>query len=219
MESADIYRQLSRSLHLRLSENRRAAGDEEHFWFIRSLYQFVWEPERLAEDVWAATQRYPWDGQLTADTRVFAVSHYLRTQVNKIMNERFVMPRLGAVLVRAQFRFHDTLNQPQDMWVIPGMVLQGCSSSNELILNGVLHEVVAVGAGEQGTQFVEVRMLERYRKRGEPQRDIMLASTTRRGCCGSRTARPTGPRRAAPSRATRPSSCSTRRTSGSATGC
>ena len=60
------------------------------------------------------------------------------------------------------------------MWVIPGMVLQGCSSSGELILNGVLYEVTAVGAGEHGTQWIEVRMLERYRKRGEPQRDIML---------------------------------------------
>ena len=90
------------------------------------------------------------------------------------MNERFVKPLLGAVLVRALFEFHDTLNQPQDMWVIPGMVLQGCSSSNDLILNGVLYQVTAVGEGPLGTQFVEVCMLERYRKRGEAASLIVL---------------------------------------------
>ena len=174
MESADVYRQLARSLHLRLSENRRAARDPEHWWFLQTLYQFVWEPERLPEDVWAATQRYPWDGQLTADTRVLAVSHYLRTRVNRIMNERFVRPLLGAVLVRARFEFKDTLNQPQDMWVLPGMVLQGCSQSNSVILNGVLYGVTAVGEGQQGALFVQVRMLPRYRKRGEGNELITL---------------------------------------------
>jgi hypothetical protein len=62
MEGADIYRQLARSLHLRLSENRRAAGDAEHWWFIQSLYQFVWEPERLPEDVWPPRSATPGTG-------------------------------------------------------------------------------------------------------------------------------------------------------------
>ena len=76
---------------------------------------------------------------LTAQTRVFAVSHYLRMQVNRIMNERFIKPLPGAVLIRAGFQFRDTLNQPQDMWLVPGMVLQGCCrSSGTNIVNGAL---------------------------------------------------------------------------------
>ena len=99
----------------------------------------------LPVDLAHATERYPWDGTLTAETRVFAVSHYLRTQVNKIMNERFIKPLPGAVLIQAQFQFRATLNQPQDMWLVPGMVLQGCCpSSDPSIVNGVLYEVTSV---------------------------------------------------------------------------
>jgi hypothetical protein len=101
MESADIYRQLAHGLHIRLSTNRRASKDPEHWWFLSTLYQFAHDPEHLPEDVWAATRRHPWDGELTAETRVFAVSHRLRTKINQVMNERFVRPRLGAVLVPA----------------------------------------------------------------------------------------------------------------------
>jgi hypothetical protein len=52
-----------------------------------------------------------------------------------------------------------TQNQPQDMWILPGMVLQGCSTMNLKILNGVHYRV------ETATDIlVTVRMTERYRK-------------------------------------------------------
>jgi hypothetical protein len=99
MEHADIYRQLACGLHIRPSTNRRASKDPKHIWFVDSLFQFVCDPEHLPEDVWATTHHYPWGSELTAETRVFAVSHRLRTMVNQIMNDRFVRPRLGTVLV------------------------------------------------------------------------------------------------------------------------
>jgi hypothetical protein len=163
MESADIYRQLARSLHLKLSTNRRSEADRDHWRFLLSLYQFVGDESHLPVDVADATARYPWDGELTADTRVFAVSHRLRMAVNKAMNERFVRPRLGAVLVRASGEIvAGTQNQPQDMWILPGMVLQGCSTMNLKILNGVHYRV------ETATDIlVTVRMIERYRRPDE----------------------------------------------------
>ena len=177
MGSADIYRQLARGLHLRLSVNRRAASDPEHFWFLKPLYPFVHEPEHLSVDVAHATERYPWGGTLTAQTRVFAVSHYLRMQVNRIMNERFIKPLPGAVLFRAEFQFRDTLNQPQPMWLVPGMVLQGCCPSCDSdIVNGVLYEILSARS-EAGIPWVWVRMLERYRQPGEPREAVGLCET------------------------------------------
>ena len=160
MEDADIYRQLARGLHLRLSTNRRSSADLGHWWFLLTLYQFVDQPSHLAEDVWAATERYPWNGELTAETRVFAVSHRLRTKINQAMNDLFIRPRLGAMLIRASGEpVPHTLNQPQDMWVIPGQILQGCSQINLTILNGVHYEVKEVPP-----HVITVQMTERYRK-------------------------------------------------------
>jgi hypothetical protein len=167
MECADVYRQLARSLHIRLSANRRASKDPKLWWFLLSIYQFICDPERLPEDVWATTHHYPWDGELTAKTRVFAVSHRLRTMVSKIMNERFVRPRLGAVLAPASGQpIPGTLNQAQNMWVVPGQILQGCSQKNLTILNGVHYEVKAVS-----DSTISVQMTERYRKRECTGRD------------------------------------------------
>ena len=90
------------------------------------------------------------------------------------MNERFVKPLPGAVLFRARFQFRDTLNQPQPMWLVPGMVLQGCSQSKDAIVNGVLYEVTSVSFHGEA-QRVWVRMLERYRQEGDYQQSISLS--------------------------------------------
>jgi hypothetical protein len=158
MESADIYRQLAHNLHLKLSTNRRSAADLDLWRFILSLYDYVGDESRLAVDVSDATHRYPWDGELTAETRVFAITHRLRMAVNKIMNERFVATRLGAVLVVANGAVPGQ-NQPQNMWLLPGMLLQGCSKTNTRVLNGVHYRVLAVSDSE-----ISVQMIERYRK-------------------------------------------------------
>jgi len=89
MQTADIYRQLARSLHIHLSTNRRSGSDQQLWTFLNALYQSVDDPSQLAEDVWCATKVWPWDGRLTENTRVLAVSHRLRTKVNLLMNERF----------------------------------------------------------------------------------------------------------------------------------
>jgi hypothetical protein len=157
--TADIYRQMARSLKLELTTNRRSAGDARLWWFLGSLYPFVDQPLRLSVDVADATRLYPWNGELTAETRVFAVSHRLRTLVNRAMNERFVRARLGAVLVRTAGVVEGTLNQPQDMHIVTGMVLQGCSVWNLQVLNGVHYDVL-----EATDAHIKIQMTERYRK-------------------------------------------------------
>jgi hypothetical protein len=160
MQSADIYRQLARSLHIHLTTNRRSGSDQQLWTFLNSLYHSVDEPSQLAEDVYCATRVWPWDGKLTENTRVFAVSHRLRTKVNLLMNERFVMNKPGAVLVRASGEvIPNSLNQAQDMWIVRGQILQGYSQTNHLILNGVLYEVKEVTS-----LAIVVRMTQRYRK-------------------------------------------------------
>jgi hypothetical protein len=168
MQTADIYRQLAKSLHIHLSTNRRSGSDQQLWNFLHALYQSVDEPSQLAEDVYCATKCWPWDGKLTADTRVFAVSHRLRTKVNLIMNERYIMNQPGAVLVRASGEaIPNMLNQPQSMWLVRGQILQGCSQINNLILNGVHYRVMDVTP-----LVVVVQMTERYRKPPECCSDI-----------------------------------------------
>ena len=171
--TADIYRQMARSLKLELTTNRRSAGDARLWWFLSTLYAFVDQPTRLSVDAADATRIYPWDGELTAETRVFAISHRLRTLVNRTMNERFVRPRLGAVLLRQAGIVEGTLNQPQDMWILTGMVLQGCSVWNLQVLNGVHYDVL-----EATDAHIIIRMTERYRK---PEDQCSLADKKLQG--------------------------------------
>jgi hypothetical protein len=157
MEQADIYRHLARGLYLKLSTDRRCT-DPTHTWFVSTLYEFVSDPEHLPEDVYAAMRRYPWDGQLTQEMRIFVVSHRLRMKINKVMNERFIRPQPGAILIRASGVVPNALNQPQDMYLVRGQTVIGCSQTNHKILNGVHYDVKEVTA-----LVVVVQMTERYR--------------------------------------------------------
>jgi 5-methylcytosine-specific restriction endonuclease McrA len=158
MHNADLYRQLTRSLKVKLSTNRRAAGDPGHFAFYTGLYPFVKQPDTLGDCVRQATERYPWDGEVAPDTRVFVVSHRLRRIVNGVMNLRFVRPLPGAVLVQSAGDVFGTLNQPQAMYLVPEMLLLGVTRKSARIVNGVLYRVLAV---DQTT--VTVQMTEDYR--------------------------------------------------------
>jgi hypothetical protein len=112
VESSGIVRQMARGLHIRLSTNRRAQGDNAHFRFYTGLYPRVGGPARsTVED---ARRTYPWAREQCDVALV--VSHQKRRRLNAFYNETRDMRREGAVLVKrtAGVRHH---NQPQDMWL------------------------------------------------------------------------------------------------------
>jgi hypothetical protein len=62
--------------------------------------------------------------------------------LNKLVNDR-----LGGTLVRCAGAVKHQ-NQPQDMYLKPGMMLMGCTKSTCCIVNGVWYEVVSVDGSQ-----------------------------------------------------------------------
>ena len=86
-------------------------------------------------------------------------------QVNKFLNERFIKPLPG---------------QPPPMWLVRGMVLQGCSHNSVPIVNGVLYEVSGVDLNERGE--VSIVWAPAPVLRGQTNQSL---GAGRRGCSGS----------------------------------
>jgi hypothetical protein len=150
IESSGIVQQLAGSLHVHLSTNRRAAGDDAHFRFYTGLYDSVGGPVPLEQ----ARARYPLDREFCHVTLV--VSHRKRRELNQFYNE--CRDRRGGVFVKCAggVRHH---NAPQHMWLRAGMRLLCCAKSHPTLVNGVFYTVVGVDKRE-----VVVRMDEDYRR-------------------------------------------------------
>ena len=159
VESSGIVRQLAGGLHVHLTTGRRS--DLAHFKFYTGLYAKVSHPAQSA--VAMARAQYPWSGEQPAI--VLCVSHKKRRRLNAFYNE--CRDKREGVLARcaAGVRHH---NQPQDMYLKPGMRLLCACKYSRVLVNGVFYEVVAVCK-----KFVTVRMCEAYRRdrTGLPKKD------------------------------------------------
>ena len=154
----DIYRQMSRSLRVELSTNRRST-DQVLFDFHFKLRPYVLEDPyqvRLKEACVELYRKYPWDGVFPT-WGFLCISHKTRQQVNDIINTETVKSLPGAVLVKTLGDIKGYYNQPQDMWLTPGMELLGVTKKSTLIINGVRYSVETVN-----TRMVTVRMLPEF---------------------------------------------------------
>jgi hypothetical protein len=141
--------QLANGLHVHLTTNRRAAGDHRHFKFYTSLYKEVGGfPASAVERARAA---YPWDGNDCDLTLV--LSHHKRRRINRLYNEE----RDGHGVFVACDEAVSHHNQPQDMYIRPGMQLLCCCRSHRTLVNGVFYQVEAVDDTD-----VVVRMADAY---------------------------------------------------------
>ena len=160
VETSGIIQQLARSLHVHLSINRRAAGDDAHFRFYTGLYEHVKDPDELDKAVRRAQATYPWRSEPGNDIGteicdlVLVVSHHKRMRLNQYLNE--ARNKRAGVLVRC----NETVahhNRPQDMWLHEGMKLLCCCKSHPVLVNGVFYVVEEVDDGK-----VVVRMSKDY---------------------------------------------------------
>jgi hypothetical protein len=169
-----FMRDLTSSLHVVLTRNRRADGDDAHFQHLASLYPHA--DESLKHLVWRhvlnAVERYPWDGVLQPE-HTFVRSHCARLSVNALFNRRDSADREFAVVNKAAMP--GAACQPQEMMVWPGLEMMGyCRRSDKCpVYNGVVYTVKSVGDGR-----MVVDMLPRYRtgqKKGKkPETDVAL---------------------------------------------
>jgi hypothetical protein len=162
VESSGIVRQMAKGLHVHLSTNRRAAGDDAHFRFYTGLYSRLGQKASVVEDARAA---YPWRGQEC--TLALVVSHRTRRILNRRYNESRDMRDAVLVKCAGGSRGH---NQPQDMWLRPGMRLICCSKMHALLVNGVFYTVEAVD-----DERVVVRMDASYHREPPEEMDERAA--------------------------------------------
>ena len=107
-----------------------------------------------------ARRAYPWTSEHC--DLALVVSHRKRRQLNQFYNQTRDMRRGGAVLVKcaAGVAHH---NQPQDMWLRPGMRLLCCCKVHSILVNGVFYTVERVDK-----ETVVVRMDSAYHRERAP---------------------------------------------------
>ena len=129
---------LCNGLYVELRRYRRG-DDFDHFQFVGSIY-----PKHnieLSVALEMAQERYPARGALFFGTTL-CLSHRCRVSVNAAVNK--ALTRSNAVLVPAMSA-NNLPNQPQDMFVWPGMDLMAVvPQSTGLVKNGVRYKVLDV---------------------------------------------------------------------------
>ena len=134
LQNVDLLRQMANALHIRMTEPKRF--NREHFAWIMDLYPSADvgnPPSTLREQTRA---QFPLGDQTDL---YIVVSHNHRRRLNAFANLR---DRDG-VLVKCAGKLPNRLNQPQDMYLRPGMKLIGCANG-EIIVNGVPYDVLRV---------------------------------------------------------------------------
>ena len=127
---------LCNGLFVQLQRYRRG-DDFEHFRFVGSIYPK--HGVELDDALEMARERYPARGAIFFGTTL-CLTHRCRVVVNAAVNK--ALARSNAVLVSATSD-NSLPNQPQDMFVWPGIVLMAIvPQSTALVKNGVRYEVL-----------------------------------------------------------------------------
>ena len=131
VEETSLIKRMANGLHVRLTENRRADGDDRHFKFFCGLYPDA-DASRLVarRRIMEATSAYPWRGE--EPSVVLVLSHRKRLLVNAYYNE---LRDGDGVKIPCVGDLERTASQPQDMFLRKGMRLLG-SGTCKKILNG-----------------------------------------------------------------------------------
>ena len=132
-----LLKRMAGGLHIALTENRRADGDDQHFHRYCGLYPFA--DAKPARHIAAATAMYPWHGEQLSV--VLVLSHKKRILVNSFYNrlrdgDGVLIPSIGEIDRMA--------SQPQDMFLKRGMRLLGCGDKKKKILNGTEYIVTDI---------------------------------------------------------------------------
>ena len=145
-----LVKRLARCLHVRLTHNRRANGDDQHFRFYCGLYPYA--DARPQRRILEATAAYPWRGEEPGV--VLVLSHRKRLLVNAYYNQ---LRDGDGVKIPCVGDLERTASQPQDMFLRVGMRLLGSGASKK-ILNGTDYIVK-----ELGEHRVVVELAPEYR--------------------------------------------------------
>ena len=137
MEESRTFMKLCNCLRVLLTENRRAAGDWEHFNRIMTLRPNVDEEP----DKWVLrfAERYPWKGEQIS--YYICLSHKNRMRINKWQNDLEKEHHRDKLFIASYGFVKGCSSQPQDMWVWPGMQLIGGGRTSRKVLNGVCYIV------------------------------------------------------------------------------
>jgi GTPase SAR1 family protein len=133
-----LLKKMAGCLHIELTQNRRAEGDDEHFRRYCELYPYAENMSWLL--VRQATARYPWRGE--EPSVVLVLSHKKRLLVNAYYNR---LRDGDGVLVPSVGEIDRAASQPQDMFLKEGMLLLGCGDKKKKILNGTEYVVREIG--------------------------------------------------------------------------
>jgi hypothetical protein len=159
---ADILRQLSRSLEVRLEINRRS--DARHASYVASLYPCV---STNSHDLEAVRARFPWSGALETPAHALVMSHRKRVLINGLMTELFDRQQPGARQLVPQSSVPGA-NQPQAFWCYPGQLLEARVPSGKLLLNGVFYTVREISADRVVLDMHARYRAPRHNDLGEP---------------------------------------------------
>jgi hypothetical protein len=136
LQESDMIRELCGSNRFELTENRRS--DPPLFAFIQSLRPGTPAARDLAEALADAARRFPLT-QRDADW-VLVLSHRKRMALNRQMNQR--KKPAGALFFRYRpVHGSGTGNQPQSMWLWPGVTLVGAGGPCP---KGILVQITAL---------------------------------------------------------------------------
>ena len=140
---SDFTHDICNGLFVQLQRYRRG-DDFDHFRFVGSIYPK--HNVELSVALEMARERYPVRGALFFGTTL-CLSHRCRVSVNAAVNK--ALARSNAVLVPAASA-NNLPNQPQDMYIWPGIVLMAIvSQSTSLVKNGVRYKVLNVEGDNQ----------------------------------------------------------------------
>ena len=139
LQDSDMLRELCGGNRFTLTENRRS--DPPLFDFITSLRPGTPQARPLAEALADARARFP--GTAREADWVLCLSHRKRMALNRHMNQRR-KPR-DAIFFRHRHAGDLTGNQPQSMWLWPGITLIGAGGPCP---RGILCQVTALSEEE-----------------------------------------------------------------------
>jgi len=132
---SDMLRELVGSNRFRLTENKRS--DPEIFDFVTSLRPGEVDARDIQEALAEARQKFPVSAQ-PADWTL-TMSHARRRAINRQRNQA-LKPKEGAVYCRWKPASREQANDPQSLWVWPGLTVIGAGGK---VSRGVLTEVVS----------------------------------------------------------------------------
>jgi hypothetical protein len=141
LQESDMIRELCGSNRFELTENRRS--DPPLFDFIQSLKPGMPEARDLAEALADAMQRFP-HTEREADW-VLVLSHRKRMALNRQMNQR-KKPADALFFRHRPVQGQVTGNQPQSMWLWPGLTLVG--AGGPLCPKGIMVQVVSLSVDQ-----------------------------------------------------------------------